>query len=367
VRAGVSFVPMSIVSPAAVAASALVLALAASPDRLVAQTPTIEEQLVVREIGVLADLPSDLRGATRDELGRRLRVTEDGIEREVVSVGAVGGAGSDAYSRIVILFDVARCSQEILLHGASAFGAHSDDLVALGPVELARLGVDGIEPVFGPSRSAADASEALAVVSTKERCEPAADPERLARLAERAETLVCDAPPCLLAWIGPGWGATPEEGAPPRPVAPEAMEPLARQLASSGWAFLAAPIAREREAARRPNVREPATLPGSDRHTFGINLLSRRRGDTPMAEEEYARYLDLWLAPLRRLVDATAGEYVDVAEDLPGALAAFAKRSLVYYRAERRADGERPRLEIRRPGEAGPIYRAPEWAPAIGR
>jgi len=58
---------------------------------------------------------------------------------------------------------------------------------------------------------------------------------------------------------------------------------------------------------------------------------------------------------------------VDVAEDLPGALAAFAKRSLVYYRAERRADGERPRLEIRRPGEAGPIYRAPEWAPAIGR
>lgn len=351
------------------AASALVLALAgaSAAGTASAQTPTIEEEVIVREIGVLADLPRGLRGSTRAELAGRLRVTEDGVEREVVSVGAVTGEGTDAYSRIVVLFDVARCSEEILLHGASAFGAYSEALVALGPVEVARLGLDGVEPVFGPSRSAADSSEALAVVATKERCVPSPDPERLARLAEKARALVCDAAPCLLAWIGPGWGATPEEGAPPRPVSPDAMEPLARELASAGWTFLAAPIAREREEARRPTVREPTTLPGSDRHTFGINLLSRRRGATPMAEEEYARYLDLWLAPLRRLVDATAGEYVDVAEDLPEALAAFAGRSVVYYRAERRADGSTPRLEVRRPGEAGPIYRAPQWAPAIER
>jgi len=321
----------------------------------------------VREIGVLADLPNGLRGSTRAELARRLRVTEDGVERDVVSVGAVGGEGTDAYSRIVVLFDVARCSAEILLHGASAFGAYADDLVALGPVEVARLGIDGVAPVFGPSRSAADTSEALAVVATRERCEPVADIDRLERLADRAGALSCEAPPCLLAWIGPGWGATPDEGAPARPVSAAAVEPLARALASSGWTFLAAPIAREREAARRPTVREPTTLPGSDRHTFGVDLLARRRGSQPLAEEEYERFLDLWLAPLRRLVDATAGEYVNVADELPRALGRFGERSLVYYRAERRSDGSTPRLEVRRPGDSGPIYRTPEWAPAIAR
>jgi len=344
-------------------------ALAVPPGlRLEAQPPVVEERLEVREVGILADLPADLRGATREELARRIVVLENGLAREVMSVDRVGGASTDAYSRVVVLADVARCSDEILLTGAAAFGAHAGLLVALGPVELVRLGEETLETLFGPSRSSADTAEALAALAGRERCGPAPAADRAGRATAEVAALRCAAPPCLLAWIGPGWGAGPEVsgGRVELPASAAASEPLARELATKGWTFLAAPIAPAASGERRQNVREPAHAPGSDRYTFGVNVLARDQ-QPPLTADEYERFVDLWLAPLRRLVGATAGEFVERADRLPEALTSFARRSIVYYRAERRPGAEPPRLEVREPGTPGRSFRAPEWAPGAER
>lgn len=333
------------------------LVVAAAP----AQPPVVEGQVEVLEVGVLADLPASLRGRTADDLGGRLVILEDGIGRQPVSVARVGGAGTDAYGRVLLLFDLERCSPEILSVAPSVLGAEAERLVALGPVSVALLG-ESLRPFGGPTRSANELAALLARVAREATCGPPPPAERLARIALDAEALACPARPCLLAWAGPGWGQAPGDAAAPPPD-PAAVEPLARQLAAGGWAFLAVPVANTEPGAARRHAPEPTYRPETGTYTFGINLLGRR-DKKPLTEEEATTLLDVWLAPLRRLVAATAGEFVGRAERMGEALDALGSRSILYYRAERRPQAPPPRLEVRAAGDGGRSFRAAEWGPA---
>jgi len=348
-----------------IAASSLAASFLPSP--LPAQPPVVEGRVEVLEVGVLADLPAKLRGRSADELASRLTILEDGVARQPVSVDSLGGVGADDYGRVALVFDTARCSAEILRAAARSLGAQAERLTALGPVEVATLG-ERLEAVAPPTRSAGALAKTLAGFAESVACGAPPAPDRLESIALGAEELACPARPCLLAWAGPGWGRAPAEegGAAPPPSSAE-IEPLARALASGGWAFLAVPISRDESPSAGRHIAEPESRPGSTTYTFGINVLERRRGQRKLSPDEYSSFLDVWLAPLHRLVGATAGEFVASADRLLDALDSLAGRSMLYYRTERRPGGEPPRLEVRAPGETGERYRTAEWAPVVAR
>jgi pimeloyl-ACP methyl ester carboxylesterase len=342
------------------AAWSLVLLAAAVPA--VAQESVVEERVEVIEVGVLADLPPAMRGRGANDLAGRLVITEDGVRREPVSVAKVGGTGTDAYGRVLVVVDLVRCSPEMVAAAPAALGAQAERLAALGPVEVALLR-DDLEPFGAPTRSAAEAGALLARVAREVTCGPPPAPDRLERIEIAAERLVCPARPCLIAWAGPGWGqAAAADGVAPPPDA-AAVEPLAKRLAAAGWALLAVPLASAEPGAPKRHAPEPNYRPESGTYTFGINVLGRR-DKKPLTEQEATTLLDVWLAPLRRLVAATAGEFVASVDRLPDALDDLAGRSILYYRTARRTSAEPPRLEVKAPGETGRSYRTPEWGPA---
>jgi hypothetical protein len=251
-----------------VSVTACVWVLGWSAPPLAAQAPVVEGRVEVLEVGVLADLPGSFRGRTAADLRGRLVVHEGGVAREPVSVARVGGGETDAYGSVRLLFDLERCSPEILQAAPAALGAEAKRLVALGPVSIELLR-GTLEPFAGPTRSATEVAEQLARLAREVTCGAPPPPDRLARIELAAEALACPARPCLLAWAGPGWGQTPEsqEMAPPPDAA--MLEPLAKALASGGWAFLAVPLASSEPAGPKRHGPSPAT--------------ARRRAPTPSA------------------------------------------------------------------------------------
>jgi hypothetical protein len=325
-----------------------------------AQSQVVEEQLEVREVGVVADLPASLRGLSADELAARLTILEGGIERQPASVGTLGGPGSDAYGRVVVVLDRERCSPEIQIGATAALGSAAAKLVALGPTEIADLD-GGLRPSGDATRSAEELATRLAERS-KEDCPVTSSAAGLDRAAFAAESLACPAGPCLLVWVGPGWGGDPAEDGAPRPASRRELEPLALDLAAGGWVFLAAPITAADPTESQPSIPDVESRPGSDRHIFGVGVRGRS-GRKPLTPEAYSRYVDVWLTPLRRLVGATAGELVLKPDELAPALDALAGRSVLWYRTDRRPDGAPAMLVVRAEGEHGRAYRVPQWVP----
>jgi hypothetical protein len=350
-----------------VVGSCAVAWMAAGSSPAAGQETVVEGRVEVVEVGVLADLPGSLRGMSARDLAARLAIVEGGIERQPVSVAAVGGEGHDPYGRVLVVVDTARCNPEILRLAPASLGAEAERLVALGPVEVALLG-ERLAPVAGPSRAANEVAAALARVASETQCGPPPAPDRLERMELEAGALECAARPCLLAWIGPGWGRLPEgEGAAAPPPSTSLVEPLAKRLAGLGWTFLAAPIDRSEASSPKRHGPEPRYRPETGTYTFGINVLERRKQKAPMSEDDYSRFLDVWQAPLRRLVAATAGELAATGDEVRRALDALAARSILYYRSERKPSDGAPTLVVREAGEAGERFRTPEWAPVFDR
>jgi len=330
----------------------------------VQSSPVVEEQLEVREVGVVADLPASLRGRSASDLDQRLMILEGGIERRPTSVAALAGPESRPYSRVLLVFDRARCSQPVLEAGAAALGAAAESLVELGPVELAMLG-ESLETRAAATHSSSELAASLARVSREERCGAPPPADRMTELGLGAGQLVCPGAPCLLVWIGPGWGEAPDDHGAVRGTPPDAkqVEPLARTLSSHGWVVLAAPIGATAAPKSQRSIAEPQTAPGSDSHTFGINVLAWKRKQ-PLSPEEYGKFVDVWLTPLRQLVHSTAGEFVTQPGELAGALRSLAGRSMLYYRTDRRPQDEPPALVVRARGGAQEAYRTAGWAPS---
>ncbi len=323
----------------------------------------VHEQVEVREVGVVADLPGSLRGRTADDLAKRIVIVEGGVKRQPMSVSGLGGGGTSSYSRVLIVFDTERCSAEVLHTAGSALGAAAAQLVALGPVEVDLLG-ERLETRLDATLSSSTLAAALSRVAREAQCGTPPPADRLTRIELDAAQLSCPETPCLLVWAGPGWGRSPGAGgARATPPSDTEVDPFAERLATHGWVVLAAPITPTPEGESKRYIEEPRTEPGSDQHTFGVNVLDRHRKQ-PLSPQEYSKFVDIWMAPLRRLVATTAGELVDRPADLSGALGALAGRSMLWYRTDRLAGGAPVPLVVHAPDDSGKTYRTAAWAPA---
>jgi hypothetical protein len=303
---------------AAFAAGFAVAALAAAQE-----PPAVREQLEVREVPVLVELPASLRGRPVGEVAGRVVLTESGIARELAATAPVAPPAGAGFTRITVALDRLHCEDRQVRESADVLAASAARLVELGPVDFARLG--GGAPRF---------PEAPAIAG-----------------------LECPGVPCLLLWIGGAWTAGEDGAAAERSI--ESSSELARELALGGWTvFAVAPLAAE-GAAARPSAGE--SRPGDDQTSWTVDVRRLGREGTPASEEEYGRYVDLDLAPLRRLVAATAGELAARVDEIAPALDALAGRTLLYFRTDRPA-GDDAALELREAGAGGRRLHAPEWA-----
>ena len=282
-------------------------------------------------------------------------VLEDGVARTPMSVAALATPGRSTYSKVVVAFDAVHCDDEILAAGAAAVGSEATRLVGLGPVDVVRAG-ERSETILQGGTSAETVAKVAAGLARGERCvaAPAA-----AVVPPGLDPGSCDDKPCLLVWVGGGWGDDP---AAVDATAPALEERVAR-LAAGGWVVLAAPIARAEEEDEGPTIRAPDHQPGTDRYTFGVSIFGRKKGEK-LSPEEYDRYVDLWLTPLRRLSAATAGELATTSEELASALESLGQRSILWYRAERAPGAPAPKLEVREAGSARAASGRPTGRPA---
>lgn len=313
------------------------------------EPPAVREQLEVREVPVLVELPSSLRGRPVDEIAGRLALTESGIERELAAASAVAPPAGAGFTRITVALDRLHCEDRLVRDSAEALAASAARLVALGAVDVARLG--GGAPRFDPATRDAEALSAAIRGLGSERCASRSAPE-----APSIAGLDCPGVPCLLLWIGGAWtageGAEAERGL-------ESASELARELALSGWTvFAVAPLAAEAGA---PKAAPGEARPGDDQTSWTVDVRRLGRDGEPASEAEYGRYVDLDLAPLRRLVAATAGELAARIDEVAPALDALAARTLIYYRTDRPPEDDAA-LELREAGTGGRRLRAPEWA-----
>jgi len=330
---------------AAFAAGFAVAALAAAQE-----PPAVREQLEVREVPVLVELPASLRGRPVGEVAGRVVLTESGIARELAATAPVAPPAGAGFTRITVALDRLHCEDRQVRESADVLAASAARLVELGPVDFARLG--GGAPRFDPATRDAEALTAALARLGAERCAARSAPE-----APAIAGLECPGVPCLLLWIGGAWTAGEDGAAAERSI--ESSSELARELALGGWTvFAVAPLAAE-GAASRPSAGE--SRPGDDQTSWTVDVRRLGREGTPASEEEYGRYVDLDLAPLRRLVAATAGELAARVDEIAPALDALAGRTLLYFRTDRPA-GDDAALELREAGAGGRRLRAPEWA-----
>ena len=322
-----------------------------------AQEPVLEEEVEIREVGVVGDLDRGLRGLSSAELAARIVVLEDGVTRTPTSVGALAAPGRATYSRVVVAFDAVHCEEEISSAGAAAVGSEAERLVALGPVDVVRAG-ERSETVLQGATSAEAVAKVAADFARAQTCP--ADSGSAPIVPPGLEAGKCDAKPCLLVWVGAGWGLD----AAAVEAASAELEKRLEALASGGWVVLAAPIAPDPQQPKTgPTIRPPENKPGTDRYTFGLTIGGRKK--EKLTEEEYGAAVELWLTPLRRLSAATAGELAGSSAELAIALDALAERSILWYRAERTPGATAPRLEVREAGGTARRLRTPEWAPSL--
>jgi hypothetical protein len=330
---------------AGIAAGLAVAALAAAQE-----PPAVREQLEVREVPVLVDLPGSLRGRPLEQIAERVVLTESGIVRQLAAAAPVAPPAGAGFTRVTVALDRLHCEDRLVRESADALAASSARLVELGAVDLARLG--GGAPRLDPAVRDATALEAALHRLGSERCAARSAPE-----APSIEGLDCPGVPCLLLWIGGAWTAEGEGVAAERAL--ESSSALARELTLDGWTvFAIAPLAAEAGAARPP---AGESRPGDDQTSWTVDVRRVGGGEAPATEEEYGRYVDLDLAPLRRLVAATAGELAARVDEIGPELDALAGRTLLYYRTDR-PPAEDAALELREAGTGGRRLRAPEWA-----
>jgi hypothetical protein len=410
-------------APAAVAVAGLAGwagALAARPQ----EPPpghVVEEELVVREVPIVVELPSNLGRPDR----RDFMVREG---ERLWEVRAFTRLDEDRW-QVLVYLDTRLVDPETSFLGLLALAQRARELVGLGPVTVIvaeaeprvivesteeeqlllerlaalagkRPGRHGVESLRREFAALAPEDRTAEVAERYRRRETATVEARLGILSEVAAER-CPAPPCALLLVCSGYYLEPEEyylagsqlGVKPAegpvgaagteetgmtPVAgtgrpaselARATEALAAELAAGGWTVLGIPFRRIAEpgppARRWTDFDEWSSLttPPLEGGTplFGTRR-PHREESLPMETLDYLilpRY-----APLRRLAQSSAGSLVRAEEELSGLLDRLASRWVLWYQ---RSNGPEPvpaqRLEVLDLRRGGRV-RAPAWAPA---
>ena len=342
-------------------------------------TETFGEEVQVVESQVVVALPeneADLRVGD-------VAVEEEGARREVTRVGPV----VEGEGEVLLIVDPIFTSAGDLDHALFALAEVAEDLVTVGPVEILVLEEDGVRRV-GSSIEPRGLSGLLARLVREEegrgalfelRARERAGWESEAELVRswlstfrHAVDRPCRSALCAAILVTGGWYEHPEVVADGDPDAVEAGAELrdlragiGRDLATSGWLFVAAPLREprtdegDRQTAAWSRSLEP-TEPG-DIGAFA-RLLPFRRPEKQLSAAAFEVLLDPAVAPLESLASVTGGNVAPTTRDVELLVPALERRWTVWYRTVEPATDEPREVKVLFEGQQ---LHTPRWARRI--
>jgi len=348
-----------------------VLAAVALPAQ---QTETFSEEVFVREVELVVDLPDILED--NNLRPRDFRVLVDGQPREVTRVEPVADADLPAPWTVVVYVDQVLAAPGTVFYAGLSLAERARELTALGSVEVVVAGSDP-RVVLAATREAKRVEEVLAGLAGEARVArdraaeaagPAAPPAAvpLNRQFEKLLAFAADRRPSgphALFLIADGIEVTPEQaellegeqtGEPPPGSAAATFRGAARLLAAYGWVTIPVPLRKE---AARLDMSGPSDSQVFRQHTNVGG--SNRNGPPPVAQFrgrkpsplDFAEVIDIFIMPqmaaLRTLARATAGTVIGYEVQLDAVLDALSRRWRVWYAAPETVDGQVRPIELR--------------------
>jgi hypothetical protein len=439
--------PRAALAFAATAALAALLALAAWPSAKAAPAPpqrpaapraaspgapgapvspaspeTFAENIRVREIEVVVELPESLREGRRKVLGPQdFQVTEDGRFRQVVKASPVM-AGEAGPWQLVIYVDRVLAEPETVFVTANALAQRTEQLTALGTVALVvadpaprillaetrepkmlEQALTGIAAQAERQGGAAHAAPGQrqsqgqgqgaaagrapgqapgpASGSAKPQTQPGAaprqekttatapDPQVVRRQEDQLVALLAGRAgggPRALVLVANGFDTSTSGDGADSAKAAVAEEP-GRTLAAYGWITLAAPMRRQELG---PPHREMTDLERIRQSNAGRDAPGSRVPPeilpqaAPRSRLQYDEVLSLFVEPtsatLIAMASATAGTVIGTPGQLTASLKGLAKRWHLFYLAPDPEDGKTRPVEVRLSPE-GTALRTPVW------
>jgi len=426
--------PRAALAFAATAALAALLALAAWPSAKAAPAPpqrpaapraaspgapgvpaspaspeTFAENIRVREIEVVVELPESLREGRRKALGPQdFQVTEDGRFRQVVKASPVM-AGEAGPWQVVIYVDRVLAEPETVFVTANALAQRSAQLTALGTVALVvadpaprillaetrepkmleqaltdiaaqaerqsgqgqRQGAAaGRSPGQAPGPASGSAKPQPGAAPRQEKPAAAAlDPQVVRRQEDQLVALLAGRAgggPRALVLVANGFDTSTSGDGADSAKAAVAEEP-GRTLAAYGWITLAAPMRRQelgtphREMTDLERIRQSNAGHDAPGSRVPPEILPQA---APRSRLQYDEVLSLFVEPtsatLIAMASATAGTVIGTPGQLTASLKGLAKRWHLFYLAPDPEDGKTRPVEVRLSPE-GSALRTPVW------
>ena len=351
----------------------LLLCLAAAA--VAQQQESFEEQLLVREIELVYEVPAPTLLNPLPPSADELLVIEDGLVRPVANAEAIETPGWNA----VVWIDEALAEPETVFVAALALAQQSSRLAGMGSVEVVHADPEPeIEvPATRESLRLRQALSDLAGRARVERDRAGDRPAEHSGVSSRSDTATLrrqldrllvhlagprDPGPRLLFLVADGFVVTPREskvfetGA-ADPAAGEraaVIQDTARLLAAYGWVTVVLPLSKEDpgEQNRGPSdvdrFRANAGSWGSTSSSVPPVIGSRAPRPSNLDWEGALRALvEPDLSPLRALAEPTAGTLVAQDALLPAALDRIGGRWHLYYQTQLPADGRLRPVEVR--------------------
>lgn len=360
----------------------------ASPERF-------EENVVVREIEAIVELPETMRESRRKGLGPQdFQVTEDGRFRQVVKASPVM-AGETGPWQLVIYVDRVLAEPETIFFTANALAQRAAQLTALGTVALV-VADPAPRILLAETREPKMLEQALTDIAAQaERqrasgtASGAAKPPAQAGAAARQQKPAALAPepavvrrqedqlvallagrsgggPRVLVLVANGFDTSTSGGSADSAKEAVAEEP-GRTLAAYGWITLAAPMRRQelgtphREMTDIERIRQSNSghdVPGS---RIPPEILPQA---APKSNLQYDEVLSLFVEPtsatLTAMANATAGTVIGTPLQLTAALKGLTRRWHIFYLAPDPEDGKTRPVEVHLSPDGTPL-RTPAW------
>jgi hypothetical protein len=347
------------------------------------------ENVVVREIEVVVELPESLRESRRKALGPQdFQVTEDGRFRQVVKASPVMAGEAGAW-QLVIYVDRVLAEPESVFVTANALAQRSAQLTALGTVALVVadpapriLLAETREPKMleqaltdiaaQAERQRAASSHPAPGQAAPRQEKPAAlapEPEVVRRQEDQLVALLAGRSgggPRALVLVANGFDTSTSGGGADSARAAVAEEP-GRTLAAYGWITLAAPMRRQELGAphREMTDIERIRQSNSGREAPGSRVPPEILPQAaPKSNLQYDEVLSLFVEPtsatLIAMASATAGTVIGTPGQLTVALKGLTKRWHIFYLAPDPEDGKTRPVEVRLSPE-GAALRTPVW------
>jgi hypothetical protein len=365
----------------------LILLLLASGSRLAAQEQTqkFEAEIQVREIGLVVEPPDKGTFKPAD-----LLVFDGGDPRQVLKAEPLRPEAGARPWHIVLYFDQVLAGPETARGAALALARQARELTGLGSVEVA---IADPEPrvALATTADAAGISNALGEIADQARKkinprpagqETAPRPTDIAALRRQLDRLTA----FLAARPGTGVQAlflvadgfapppgeadfisAPDTGDPAPPgTAAASLRETSRFLSASGWITFAMPFRDtqpDRERLALSDMERLRVMAGGSEHDNSAPpvIAMRPPNSGPLLHE---RVVDVFTrpdtAPLRALVQPTAGTVIGFDEQLRPAISNLGHRWRVWYQAPETLNGKLHTVEVRLPAATTPL-RGQHW------